>query len=107
MNRFILLISIPFNLIFITNTGCDAAAAGPATPAENYFYNRPGPWDDPELRSLKSANAVWRQRMIEQQPVYFEQNKIGHAPKILWIGCSDARVPANEMIGEPAGNAMR
>lgn len=30
----------------------------------------------------------------------------GHAPKILWIGCSDARVPANEIIGEPPGSVF-
>jgi carbonic anhydrase len=41
-----------------------------------------------------------------ENPQFFEEIKRGHAPKILWIGCSDARVPANEIIGEPPGNVF-
>ena len=44
--------------------------------------------------------------MSQENPNYFEYNKIGHAPKILWIGCSDARVPANDIIGEAPGNVF-
>ena len=38
--------------------------------------------------------------MIQNNPIFFEEIKRGHAPKIMWIGCSDARVPANEIIGK-------
>jgi carbonic anhydrase len=44
--------------------------------------------------------------MIVENPAFFEEIKKGHAPKILWIGCSDARVPVNEMIGEPPGSVF-
>lgn len=44
--------------------------------------------------------------MVTQQPDFFKEIKKGHAPKILWIGCSDARVPANEIIGEPPGSVF-
>lgn len=74
----------------------------PGPPDKDYF-NRPGPWDDKNLNSLMTANKAWAKRMVEDQPDFFEEIKRGHAPKILWIGCSDARVPANEIIGQPPG----
>lgn len=70
------------------------------------YWNRPGPWDEKDLGSLMQANKAWASRMVAHQPGFFEHHKIGHAPKILWIGCSDARVPANEMIGQDPGNVF-
>ena len=75
------------------------------TPGDDYF-NRPGAWDDPNLDTLFVANRRWSQRMRITNPQFFEEMKHGHAPKILWIGCSDARVPANELIGESAGSVF-
>lgn len=68
------------------------------------YFNRPGPWDEKDLGSLLKANKMWTNRMVQQNPDFFEYNKLGHSPKILWIGCSDARVPANLIIGEPPGS---
>jgi carbonic anhydrase len=76
-----------------------------AIPSEEYF-NRPGPWDSKDLGSLLTANKAWAQRMVDNRPDFFQEIKRGHAPKILWIGCSDARVPANEIIGEPPGSVF-
>lgn len=81
------------------------------TPKMSYtlgddYFNRPGSWDDPNLDTLFEANKKWSQRMRITRPQFFEEMKQGHAPKILWIGCSDARVPANELIGEPAGSVF-
>lgn len=70
------------------------------------FLNRPGPWDDENLESLLEANKRWSTRMSRDFPGFFDDIKRGHAPKILWIGCSDARVPANEVIGEPPGSVF-
>ncbi len=86
------------------------------------YFRRPGPWDEPNLDSLLEANKKWSSRVKLTNPQYFETIKRGHAPKILWIGCSDARVgnlivfsqnifhsvkvPANEIIGEPAGSVF-
>jgi carbonic anhydrase len=70
------------------------------------YFNRPGIWDDKNLGTLLDANKAWKQRMVHQQPDFFKEIKKGHAPKILWIGCSDARVPANEIIGEPPGSVF-
>lgn len=70
------------------------------------YANRPGPWDEMNLESLMQANKQWAKRMVIEKPDFFEDFKSGHAPKILWIGCSDARVPANEIIGQPPGNVF-
>jgi carbonic anhydrase len=69
------------------------------------YFNRPGPWDEEDLGSLLDANKRWATRMRERNPEFFEDLKC-HAPKILWIGCADARVPANEIIGEPPGSVF-
>lgn len=72
-------------------------------PMDKDYFNRAGPWDDKNLNTLLSANKKWAKKMVLEQPGFFEEIKRGHAPKILWIGCSDARVPANEIIGQPPG----
>jgi carbonic anhydrase len=77
----------------------------PQNSADDYV-NRPGPWDDRTLNTLLDANKAWAKRMVVEKPDFFKELKKGHAPKILWIGCSDARVPANEIIGEPPGSVF-
>jgi len=69
------------------------------------YWNRPGVWDDKNLSSLRGANQAWASRM-KAEGFFAEDQRKGHAPKILWIGCSDARVPANEMIGEAPGSVF-
>ncbi len=74
--------------------------------ANDDYLNRAGPWDDRTLNCLLDANKAWSNRMVIEKPDFFKELKKGHAPKILWIGCSDARVPANEIIGEPPGSVF-
>ena len=47
---------------------------------------------------LLLENKAWAQEMVEQDPDYF--NRLAHlqSPDFLWIGCSDSRVPANEIV---------
>ena len=78
----------------------------PAIDWTGDYENRPGPWDDRDLGTLLDANKAWSKRMVSERPDFFKELKKGHAPKILWIGCSDARVPANEIIGEPPGSVF-
>ena len=68
------------------------------------YWDRPGVWDEKHLTSLMDANVQWSNRMRDSG--FFKDNDKGHAPKILWIGCSDARVPANEIIAESPGNVF-
>lgn len=51
------------------------------------------------LRSLLENNRRWAARMTARDPEFFRTLSRQQAPKFLWIGCSDSRVPANEIVG--------
>jgi carbonic anhydrase len=51
------------------------------------------------LRHLFENNRAWAQNIREQDPEFFEKLSRQQAPKYLWIGCSDSRVPANQIVG--------
>jgi carbonic anhydrase len=55
------------------------------------------------MEQLFRNNAAWAQRMEEEHPGYFARLSAQHAPRYLWIGCSDARVPANQIVGLEPG----
>jgi carbonic anhydrase len=48
-------------------------------------------------------NKKWVQEQLDQDPEYFKKLSLGQKPPILWIGCSDSRVPANEITGTQPG----
>src|SRR3954464_15732883 len=50
------------------------------------------------LTRLFDNNAGWAARMIERDPHFFTGLQQQQAPEYLWIGCSDSRVPANEIV---------
>lgn len=56
-----------------------------------------------ELEPLFKSNRVWAGHMLASNPDYFRYLSSFHAPEYLWIGCSDARVPANEIVGLSPG----
>jgi carbonic anhydrase len=51
------------------------------------------------LKYLFDNNRAWAQKMLDRDPHFFETLAAQQAPQYLWIGCSDSRVPANEIIG--------
>ena len=55
------------------------------------------------LAHLFENNRSWAARIQEHDPDFFEKLSQQQSPKYLWIGCSDSRVPANEIIGLPPG----
>jgi carbonic anhydrase len=55
------------------------------------------------LRDLFANNKQWAERMQREHPGFFESLWQQQAPHYLWIGCSDSRVPANEIVGLPPG----
>lgn len=59
------------------------------------FYNK-----------LLENNKEWVARKTEQDPDYFNRLANGQKPPVLWIGCSDSRVPANEIIGAEPGEVF-
>jgi carbonic anhydrase len=50
------------------------------------------------LQDLLDNNARWARRMQAQRPDFFTGLQKQQAPRYLWIGCSDSRVPANELV---------
>ena len=50
------------------------------------------------LDHLKANNRAWAARKIAADPNFFERLERQQAPQYLWIGCSDSRVPANEIV---------
>jgi carbonic anhydrase len=55
------------------------------------------------LDHLKANNRAWSQRQISADPGFFKRLEAQQAPEYLWIGCSDSRVPANEIVGLDPG----
>lgn len=51
------------------------------------------------LDQLLSNNKDWAQKMIAKDPEFFKKLVAQQSPEFLWIGCSDSRVPANEIVG--------
>ncbi len=58
------------------------------------------------LDILFDSNRRWAQRMMLQEPDFFRKLAEVQTPKYLWIGCSDSRVPANEILGLRPGEVF-
>lgn len=52
-----------------------------------------------ELDQLFVNNRAWAEAITEEDPEFFSKLASQQAPEYLWIGCSDSRVPANEIVG--------
>jgi carbonic anhydrase len=52
-----------------------------------------------DLSHLFDNNRQWAAKVTAAHPGFFEQLAAQQAPSYLWIGCSDSRVPANEIVG--------
>ena len=61
---------------------------------------------DKNLESLFKNNLAWAERTRAQQPDFFERLAKQQNPQFLWIGCSDSRVPANEIVGLMPGEVF-
>lgn len=53
----------------------------------------------PELRNLLEKNRAWAEGIKEADPEFFETLARQQSPRYLWIGCSDSRVPATQLVG--------
>ncbi|MCU1347882.1 MAG: cynT2 [Acidobacteria bacterium] len=51
------------------------------------------------LEHLFANNRAWAAEMTRQDPEFFSRLAGQQAPRYLWIGCSDSRVPANQIVG--------
>ena len=61
---------------------------------------------DGDMAQLLANNREWSRRMQEADPDFFRRLSSQQAPRYLWIGCSDSRVPANEILGLPPGEVF-
>ena len=50
------------------------------------------------LDDLKANNRAWAERMVSHDADFFKRLEAQQGPQYLWIGCSDSRVPANEIV---------
>ncbi len=55
------------------------------------------------LSHLFANNRAWAAGMTRQDPGFFQRLSRQQAPDYLWIGCSDSRVPANQIVDLPPG----
>ena len=55
------------------------------------------------LHDLLENNRFWAQSLSARDPDYFPTSSKAQDPNYLWIGCSDSRVPANEVVGVMPG----
>jgi carbonic anhydrase len=53
---------------------------------------------------LLEGNKDWVKDMIQTDPAFFDKLSAGQAPPVLWIGCSDSRVPANQITNTRPGD---
>lgn len=59
-----------------------------------------------EIPTLMENNRRWAEGITERDPGFFERLSQGQSPKVLWIGCADSRVPANQVIGLDPGEVF-
>ncbi|WP_454800983.1 carbonic anhydrase [Mucilaginibacter phyllosphaerae] len=55
---------------------------------------------------LKQNNSDWAAKRVAEDPGFFTKLAQGQSPEVLWIGCSDSRVPANEVTGTKPGEVF-
>ena len=58
------------------------------------------------LQAALAGNREWAKQIREREPGFFSKLSQSQAPDWLWIGCSDSRVPANELLGMGPGEVF-
>ena len=58
------------------------------------------------LDGLFANNRTWAARRVAEDPAFFTRLAGQQSPRYLWIGCSDSRVPANQIIGLEPGEVF-
>ena len=59
-----------------------------------------------DISILIENNKAWAARQVERDPEFFARLARQQKPRYLWIGCSDSRVPANEIVGLAPGEVF-
>jgi carbonic anhydrase len=56
------------------------------------------------MKEIFEGNKAWVEETLAKDPAFFDNLSKGQTPEYLWIGCSDSRVPANEIVNLPPGS---
>jgi carbonic anhydrase len=56
------------------------------------------------MKDIFEGNKKWVEDTLAKDPTFFDNLSKGQKPEYLWIGCSDSRVPANEIVNLPPGS---
>lgn len=56
------------------------------------------------MKDIFEGNKAWVEETLAKDPAFFDNLSKGQTPEYLWIGCSDSRVPANEIVNMPPGS---
>ncbi len=56
------------------------------------------------MKEIFEGNKKWVEDTLAKDPAFFNNLSQGQTPEYLWIGCSDSRVPANEIVNLPPGS---
>lgn len=59
---------------------------------------------DITYEALLQGNKDWVKEILDTDPTYFDTLSAGQTPPVLWIGCSDSRVPANQVTNTMPGD---
>jgi carbonic anhydrase len=59
-----------------------------------------------DVKDLLERNRAWAERTLASNPSFFSALAQQQAPEFLWIGCSDSRVPANQITGLAPGEVF-
>lgn len=57
-------------------------------------------------KKIIQNNKEWVEGILKEDPEYFKKLAHGQQPPLLWIGCADSRVPANQIIGAQPGEVF-
>ncbi|KNC84089.1 hypothetical protein SARC_03682 [Sphaeroforma arctica JP610] len=82
---------------FTTTPNSEKARPWDHVPSLNSMRNFDS--DRADYEKIMGNNRAWVEKRLETEPDYFKNQKLGQTPKYLWIGCSDARVPAENLTG--------
>src|SRR5579859_2108819 len=84
--------------------GCDRPAAPTRRQIPVRLGSTNGVLTKAMIDQLKQNNRAWAEGKLAVDPNFFKRLEAQQKPEYLWIGCSDSRVPANEIVGLAPGD---
>ena len=87
----------------VTSTHCSGRFFSGSASAAKTTFGKKAQTGPGSLPHLFEQNRTWSDGEIKSQPDFFSRLSKQQSPKYLWIGCSDSRVPANQVVGLAPG----